>query len=581
MNEHIDKILNDKLVYGIHVAVYAIFTLLNMETLLDSEVRELGYPLPAAIVFTALFVLMFLLETVSYRAENSFLKRSPAGFVYRVIQILIIMVYYFLVPVQIGSGACLVAMILFHVELVFYISFEERHNRIFMYVIFGVVFEAFSLWQVVTGSSVYRGINFIVNANVVILSIVILCELMIRTYSHFIRLLFAQNRTVENLNEANGQLKDKQEEIKRVNERLGMQKVKLQAANKKINRSHDEMSVQNELASAITSIRSMEELLQKICRIMRIRLDMDVVGVLLHPDASLEVPGEAVAGRKLYLSTTFDETHQKRMEEAVLSGSLDELFELTQTYIQNMDRGNSLNHGMPEEQILESLLILPLTGQEERAGSLIVGNTSINVFMDNRAFYENIAAQISIGIANMRLYEKMKQMAERDGLTRIYNRGYLTKLLNEYLTEAIQKKLDVTLALFDIDKFKLVNDTYGHPGGDAVIRHVAALLNAAAVSGGGIAGRYGGEEFVMMFKGKSLGEVHEIVKNVHARIREEEVVFEENVIHVRVSAGISSYPETCQNPADLLTRADWAMYHSKRTGRDRITVDSDELETTM
>ena len=85
----------------------------------------------------------------------------------------------------------------------------------------------------------------------------------------------------------------------------------------------------------------------------------------------------------------------------------------------------------------------------------------------------------------------------------------------------------------------------------------------------------------MMFKGKSLGEVHEIVKNVHARIREEEVVFEENVIHVRVSAGISSYPETCQNPADLLTRADWAMYHSKRTGRDRITVDSDELETTM
>lgn len=581
MNEHIEKILNDKLVYYIHVAVYVFFTLLNVGTILDNDVRRLGYPLLAAILFTVLFVAMFLIETASFHSKNHFLKKNPAAFIYRVFQILLMLVFYFLMPAAIGSGACLVALILFNVELIFYISFEETYNRIFMYVIFGVLFEALSLWQVVTGGIVYRGIDFIVSANVAILAIVILSELIVRTYSHFMQLVFAQNRTVENLNEANEELKEKQEEIKRVNERLGMQKIKLQAANKKVNRAHDEMSVQNEIAGAITSIRTMDELLQKVCRIMRIRLDMDVVGVLLEPDESLQIPGEKTMGRRVFLCTVFGEDYENRMESAILSGSQDEFFELSQTYIQNTDNGNGLNKGIPQEKVLQSLIILPLTGQKELTGNLIVGNRSINIFMDNRAFYENIAAQLGIGIANMRLYEKMKHMAERDALTRIYNRGYLTNRLNEYLTEAIQKKMDVTLALFDIDKFKLVNDTYGHPCGDVVIRHVAALLNEAAVSGGGIAGRYGGEEFVIAFKGKTLGEVYEIVKSVHTRIREEEVVFEDNVIQVRVSAGISSYPETCQNPAELLTRADWAMYHSKRTGRDRITVDSEELETTM
>ena len=73
--------------------------------------------------------------------------------------------------------------------------------------------------------------------------------------------------------------------------------------------------------------------------------------------------------------------------------------------------------------------------------------------MDGRAFYENIASQISIGVANARLYAKMNDMAIRDDLTRIYNRRHLTELLRKYLAEAMTKKVPVSLALFDIDKF--------------------------------------------------------------------------------------------------------------------------------
>ena len=137
------------------------------------------------------------------------------------------------------------------------------------------------------------------------------------------------------------------------------------------------------------------------------------------------------------------------------------------------------------------------------------------------------------------------------------------------------------MALFDIDKFKMVNDTYGHQCGDEVIRYVTTLLNKGALANGGIAGRYGGEEFVIAFLDKGLDETYEIVKEIHNQIRSEVVVYGGKEIQVRASAGVASYPETCSNPSELLTRADWAMYHSKRNGRDQITIDSDKVENQM
>lgn len=581
MNEHIKKILDHKLIYYIHIAVYVVFTLLNIETILDPAVWEMGYPLPAAIVFTCLFIIMCVLESISYYSVGKFLETNPAAFLYRASQILIVTVFYFVAPMQVGAGACLVVIILFCVEFLFCFQFDELVRRIIMYAIFTFVFGVVTMWQIFHSHAVYEGINLIVSANVVIFSVVAICELIAKTYTYFIKLLFAQSRTVENLNEVNVRLKEQQEEIKKTNELLGMQKIELQAANKKVNRSHDEMSVQNEIAGAISSTMDMNELLTKVSSIMRVRLDMDFVCLVLEPEET-EVPTEEAGVRRVYISTTLGDRHAEHMENLILSGGLDEFLELSNTYIQNTETSyTGLNCDREEGKILESIVIVPLKKHDGRGGNLIVGKKKMNAFIDNRAFYENIGSQLSIGIHNIRLYEQMTEMAVRDGLTHIYNRRHLTEILNGYLAEAMQKKMGVSLALFDIDKFKLVNDTYGHQCGDAVIRHVASLLNQAAVSNGGIAGRYGGEEFIIAFQGKPLNEVYEIVKKVHNRIKSDDVVYEGLVLNVRASAGVASYPETCKNPAELFTRVDWAMYHSKRNGRDRITIDSEDLDTNM
>ena len=582
MKEHIQKIRNNRQLYYIHIALYIAFMVLNVETILDPKIRSMGYPLAAAIVFTALFVFMVIVEVISFQCEEPFLAKWPVGLIFHIFQILVIAVYSFMLPEQMGAGPCMAALILVCVELIFEFQFDELPRRVFMYILFGVPYEAVTVVQMVHSGTLFRAIRLFVSTNVVIISVVLICELIACTYNYFIRLLLAQNRTLDNLNEVNEKLKEQQEEIKKTNELLGMQKIELQAANKKINRSHDEMSVQNEIAGAITSTVKTDDLLEKVCRIMRVRLDMDLAGIMLEPDPAVNLPGGKKEVRRVSLSTTLGEVYSDHVRELILAGELDDIFELSHTFIQNTETSHTrLNQEVSEEKVLESLVVVPLVKQEERIGSMIIGKRNINAFMDNRAFYENIASQISIGISNMRLYDQMREMAIRDGLTRIYNRRHLTKLLTGYLSEAMQKKTDVSLALFDIDKFKMVNDTYGHQCGDAVICHVAALLNEATVSHGGIAGRYGGEEFVIAFLGKSLAEVTGIVEEVHAKIKAEKIVYEDKELQVSASAGVASYPETCKNPAELLTRADWAMYHSKRNGRDRITIDSEELETEM
>ena len=131
---------------------------------------------------------------------------------------------------------------------------------------------------------------------------------------------------------------------------------------------------------------------------------------------------------------------------------MSDMLRLIQSYIQYYVTDSvQLFTKFEGEEVLPSVVCLPIRNQEERLGTLFVGKNKENAFMDSRACYEIIASQISSGVANARLYAKMNDMAIRDGLTRIYNRRHLTELFGKYLSEAMAKKVPVSLALFDID----------------------------------------------------------------------------------------------------------------------------------
>ena len=498
--------------------------------------------------------------------------------------------YYYMAETKLEGIIFLILFLIYFFELFYSVALGKKDHRVIIYVtyicLYGII--SFVMLVVLAQDNLSRvtvgiAIRELVTVSVVLVLIVVVSEMMSHMWDFFEKDIFRQNRALEDLNKVNDKMKEQQEKINRVNEKLGVQKIELQLANKKINRSHDEMSVQNELSSIIISSIEIKDMLDKIVDMIQVRLDLDVVVIVLEQDHELYVPGMEEEQRRGYgISCVLGDEFKKKVIESIEHTDMSEILRMTQTYIQNnVTDSVQLFTKLEGKQELPSVVCLPIRNQEERLGTLFVGKNKENTFMDSRAFYENIASQISIGVANARLYAKMNDMAIRDGLTRIYNRRHLTELLRKYLAEAMTKKVPVSLALFDIDKFKMVNDTYGHQCGDEVIRYVASLLNRGALKHGGIAGRYGGEEFVVAFFEKDLDETYHIVEDIHNQIRSEEVVYEGKHISVRASVGVASYPQTCANPGELLTRADWAMYHSKKNGRDRITIDSEKISSQM
>lgn len=498
--------------------------------------------------------------------------------------------YYYMAETKLEGIIFLILFLIYFFELFYSVALGKKAHRVIVYAtyicLYGII--SFVMLVVLAQDNLSRvtvGITIreLVTVSVVLVLIVVVSEMMSYMWDFFEKDIFRQNRALEDLNKVNDKMKEQQEKINQVNEKLGVQKIELQLANKKINRSHDEMSVQNELSSIIISSIEIKDMLDKIVDMIQVRLDLDVVVIVLEQDHELYVPGMEEEQQRVYaVSCVLGDEFKKKVIESIEHTDMSEILRMTQTYIQNnVTDSVQLFTKLEGKQELPSVVCLPIRNQEERLGTLFVGKNKENTFMDSRAFYENIASQISIGVANARLYAKMNDMAIRDGLTRIYNRRHLTELLRKYLAEAMAKKVPVSLALFDIDKFKMVNDTYGHQCGDEVIRYVASLLNRGALKHGGIAGRYGGEEFVVAFFEKDLDETYHIVEDIHNQIRSEEVVYEGKHISVRASVGVASYPQTCANPGELLTRADWAMYHSKKNGRDRITIDSEKISSQM
>ena len=540
-------------------------------------------------VFLVIIAFCAILEFANWKSSVELLEEKWIGKVYYIIRPASSVVYCFMSEDKL-EGSIFLALIIFGMsELVLHIAIDSLARRVWTYIIFSISYGVVSIVMLVSlvqqkESAVTLPIAMRECAVVfVVMAIIVFFgESLSAMWNSFEKQLFKQNRVLEELNKANDILQEQQDKINRVNEKLGMQKIELQAANKRINRSHDEMSVQNEISSIIVSTTEKEDMLIQIANTMQVRLDMDAVAIILEERQDLKIPGEEPKGRFVALSTSLGKKFEEQLLQSVHTTGLSEMLAMNQTYIKNSQTESvKLFRCLDGDYELTSIICLPIISQEERLATLVVGKNRINAFMDGRAFYENIASQLSVGINNARLYEKMNDMAIRDGLTRIYNRRHLSDLLTEYLNEAIAKKMSVSLALFDIDKFKMVNDTYGHQCGDEVIRYVATLLNKGAIKYGGIAGRYGGEEFVIAFLNKDVEETYEIVEEIHSQIKNEEVVFEEKHIRVTASAGLASYPKTCANPSELLTRADWAMYHSKRNGRDQITIDSNQIEDKM
>ncbi len=166
--------------------------------------------------------------------------------------------------------------------------------------------------------------------------------------------------------------------------------------------------------------------------------------------------------------------------------------------------------------------------------------------------------------------EQLQTKSEKDPLTGIYNKGALQIKGIESFKRARLLKVPLSLAVFDIDHFKKINDTHSHLAGDYVLKELCAVIGTRLIRGDDFFARYGGEEFVVLLFGSNLHQGLEIGERLRATIESHSFVFEGHQIPVTISVGIATKVGDSDSWDELFAKADAAMYQSKRAGRNRV-----------
>lgn len=182
-----------------------------------------------------------------------------------------------------------------------------------------------------------------------------------------------------------------------------------------------------------------------------------------------------------------------------------------------------------------------------------------------------IADRLGPTLLGIELRDRLHEDSIRDPLTKLYNRRFLDESLHRELLRGQRSNSPVSVIMLDLDKFKTINDEYGHDVGDQVLVKLASQLNKT-VRAEDLVYRFGGEEFVVVMPAANLQVAEERAEQICAAVRAIRFETNKGSLHLTVSGGVATFPEHGAEPDELIARADSALYHSKESGRDRFSL---------
>jgi len=235
------------------------------------------------------------------------------------------------------------------------------------------------------------------------------------------------------------------------------------------------------------------------------------------------------------------------------------------------------------QQGFRSFIVAPLftvmRGGERRAVGLIGALSRKQRDFTSRELrlLSVFARQAGLIIENAHLYEQTRDLAIRDGLTNLYNRRHFQEVLDNEVAQAGAREVPLALVVGDLDNFKLVNDTYGHQRGDAVLRGVAEIC-LAHTRGADTVARYGGEEFVMLLPDTDSAGALYVAETIRRRIEKTEFFDRADTSRpiTTITFGVALMPDDAVDAESLIRQADRALYRGKALGRN-TSVAADAL----
>lgn len=225
-------------------------------------------------------------------------------------------------------------------------------------------------------------------------------------------------------------------------------------------------------------------------------------------------------------------------------------------------------------EINQSALCIPLIAQGETMGILHMrgqpGGAARRSFTDNVHLAEAMAEHVALALASLELRDTLRSQSIRDPLTGLFNRRYMEETMLREERRAVRQGESIGIIMFDIDRFKTINDTYGHVVGDEFLKQLAQVV-LRHTRDGDITCRYGGEEFVAILPGASAESTRERAEQVRESVAKLVPQFRDwELPRITLSLGVAAFPLHGATWQEVLQQADRALYRAKQAGRNRV-----------
>ncbi len=216
---------------------------------------------------------------------------------------------------------------------------------------------------------------------------------------------------------------------------------------------------------------------------------------------------------------------------------------------------------------MRSLLLVPLTIEDELVGVLAVGNAEAHAFESSHLRLLSILSnQLAAALENAILYERSERLAVTDEMTGLYNYRYFYERLEREMDVSRSEDVPLALVYIDLDDFSQYNNSFGHPVGDQILRKFASILEES-VRNTDIVVRYAGDEFVVILPRADRGQARAVVERLTQNTREAAIETDQGhvITNLSVSCGISVFPDDGCDADELVSAADKNMYEDKRS----------------
>ena len=357
-------------------------------------------------------------------------------------------------------------------------------------------------------------------------------------------------------------------DIQRANRMLRPQKKKLLEEKNALKRWGEDLHLLNDLSKSVVATLDTDSIVLNAYEKMQEIVPHDILSVVLFKQ------------KKLWLLSNIELDVEEIAEIKALGFSaINEIKDISEekedykTVVKYFNRDNYKNSDLKFKISNKSLnrLFFPMETGDQRIGGLQLISHSDKPFSEHQYnIISMIVSTLTLALRNSEIHREVQEMATTDSLTGLFNKRHFCDALTKEFKVSMRYQTPVSLIMIDLDKFKSINDQFGHQAGDAVLKDVTSLLTRS-LREIDIPARYGGDEIAIILPETIIEQAFFVAKRIKRLIENHSIKFDHRAINVTASFGISS----CPNPMiktveEMISVADKALYDAKRCGRNRI-----------